>query len=116
MLGKIASGIDPIAEKQSTAVRCVTLGEAFKDYLRTRKTLKPKTLYDYENVMRTAFDDWHKKPLLFITKDKVAKKHSILGKERGEAYANLSMRVLRALFNFAAGQYEDARGRAFSNY
>ncbi|TID99820.1 integrase, partial [Legionella pneumophila] len=32
--------------------------------------------------------------------------------EHGEAYANLAMRVLRALFNFAAGQYEDAQGKS----
>jgi hypothetical protein len=43
--------------------------------------------------------------------DKVAKHHEKLGKENGEAYANLAMRLLRALFNFAAGQYEDAQGR-----
>ena len=30
----------------------------------------------------------------------------------GEAYANLAMRVLRALFNFAAGQYEDSQGKS----
>ena len=38
--------------------------------------------------------------------------HEKLGEEHGHAYANLAMRVLRALFNFAAGQYEDAQGRS----
>ena len=62
--------------------------------------------------MRVAFSDWQNKPLLTITKDKIIKRHTILGEERGQAYANLAMRLLRALFNFASGQYEDAQGRS----
>lgn len=112
LLGKIATGIDPIAEKQSAKASVVTLAEVFEDYLNARKSLKPKTLYDYKNTMRIAFTDWKKKPLLTITKDKVIKYHEKLGEKHGNAYANQAMRVLRALFNFAAGQYEDAAGRS----
>lgn len=112
LLGKIASGTDPIAEREEKKAQAVTLIEVFETYKATRKTLKPKTLYDYERVMNQSFADWHKKPLLDITKDKVAKRHTLLGKKNGHAYANLSMRVLRALFNFAAGQYEDSQGRS----
>ena len=52
--------------------------------------------------MNRAFAAWKDKPLLSITKDKVAKLHTSLGETQGEAYANLAMRLLRALFNFAA--------------
>ena len=31
----------------------------------------------------------------------VSKRHNKIGSERSEAYANLAMRFLRALFNFA---------------
>ena len=112
LLGKIATGVDPIAEKQSAKVNSVTLQEAFNDYLKARKELKRKTLYDYKNVMRVAFADWNNKPLLSITKDKIAQRHNMLGEQRGKAYANLAMRLLRALYNFAAGQYEDAKGNS----
>lgn len=112
LLGKIATGIDPIAEKQSDVVRAVTLKETWQDYTKARKSLKPKTLYDYEKIMQAAFQDWQNKPLLYITKDKIVKRHTMLGEERGQAYANLAMRLLRALFNFAAGQYEDIQGRS----
>lgn len=112
LLGKIATGIDPIAEKQEAKVRAVTLLEVFNDFLKTRKGLKPVTIYGYKRVVNLAFADWQDKPLLSITKDKIAKRHAQLGKESGEAYANLSMRILRAIFNFAAGQYEDAQGRS----
>ncbi len=112
LMGKIASGIDPLAEKRATKAREVTLKEVMEAYLIARKSLKPKTLYDYGRALNIAFSSWANKPLLDITKDKVAKLHTHLGAEHGQAYANLAMRVLRALFNFAAGQYEDSQGRS----
>src|SRR3990167_2776239 len=45
LMGKIAIGIDPIAEKKSTKVKAVTLAEVFQDYLKSRKELKPKIIY-----------------------------------------------------------------------
>jgi integrase len=112
IIGQIATGINPIAEKQALKVNNITLDEVFNDYKLARKSLKHNTLYNYERVLTIAFASWGNKPFLSITKDKVAKHHEKLGKENGEAYANLAMRLLRALFNFAAGQYEDAQGKA----
>lgn len=112
IIGQIASGGDPIADKRADKMRGVTLNEVFNDYIQVRKTLKQTTLTNYQQIINKAFDNWGNKPLLSITKDKIAKHHENLGKEHGEAYANLAMRVLRALFNFAAGQYEDAEGRS----
>lgn len=88
LLGKIATGIDPIAEKQEIKVKAVTLSQVFEDYLHARKGLKPKTTYEYKRIIELAFGDWKNKPLLVITKDKIAKRHATLGKESGEAYAN----------------------------
>lgn len=114
LLGKIATGIDPIAEKQVAKAQSITLSEAFQDYSVIRKaSLKLKTLASYESVLNGAFADWKNKPLLAITKDKIQKRHALLGEEHGEAYANLAMRILRAIFNFAIGKYEDAQGRSF---
>lgn len=112
LLGKIAADIDPIAEKQEAELRTATLAEAFADYLSARKTLKPKTIKDYRGVMQNAFSQWQRKPLISITKDMVERRYRQLGDERGKAYANLSMRVLRAIFNFAASKYEDTQGRS----
>lgn len=111
-IGQIATGIDPIAEKQGMKINSMTLNDVFNDYKKARKSLKHNTLYNYERVLNVAFYGWGNKSFLSITKDKVAKHHEKLGKESGEAYANLAMRLLRALFNFAAGQYEDAQGRS----
>ncbi|HAT3859885.1 TPA: tyrosine-type recombinase/integrase [Legionella pneumophila] len=112
MLGQIAMGGDPIAEKKASTIIKVTLNEVFKDYLKTRKTLKPKTISNYQQILDKGFTSWKHKPILSITKDRITKYHEKLGKEHGEAYANLAMRILRALFNFAAGQYEDAKGNS----
>lgn len=112
ILSQIACGIDPVAEKKSARMAQVSLKEVFDDYLKARKALKPATKTNYEQVLNKAFTQWLDKPIVNISKDNIARQHEKLGQAHGEAYANLSMRVLRALFNFAAGQYEDAQGRS----
>lgn len=109
VLGKVATGGDPIAEKRERYARSVSLMEVYRDYLATRKDLKDSTIHDYNRIMNTAFKDWLKKPIAEITKDMVERKHRELGK-RSEARANNSMRVLRALINHAMSKYEDAKG------
>lgn len=111
LLGKIATGIDPAAERKEKRARMITLQEVFEDYLKARKSLKPLTINDYKRSMFEAFEDWKNKPLCDITKDMIAKRHTQMG-ERSHARANLAMRLLRALFNFAAGEYENAQGQS----
>lgn len=112
LLGQIAKGINPLTEKKAAKAKTITLKEAFRDYIQARKTLKPKTAHSYSLIVTSAFESWYNKPITSITKDKIAQRHEILGKERGQAYANLAMRILRALFNFATTQYEDADGKS----
>ncbi|HNP50799.1 MAG TPA: Arm DNA-binding domain-containing protein [Nitrosomonas nitrosa] len=112
LLGHIATGRNPIAEKKQAVLKSTTLKQAFDDFVRVRKNLKERTLYDYRRLMKVAFVDWQDKALTNISKDMVTKRHSKIGAERGEAYANLSMRFLRALFNFAIAQYEDGAGHS----
>ena len=109
LLGKVATGIDPIAEKRANEARSTTLIEAFEDYLKTRKDLKQGTVFDYKRSMRTAFNDWQNKALTDITKDMVQIRHQKLG-ETSHARANNAMRVLRAVFNHALHKYEDEAG------
>lgn len=109
-LAELADGINPNLKKKADKVKGITLIECFDDYLRTKTKLKPGTVHDYKRVMRAGFGDWQDKPLKEITRDMVATKHRALGKH-SHARANNSMRVLRALFNFAAEVYEDEEGR-----
>jgi len=112
LLGYIAVGRNPPAEKKYKALHGTTLKQAFDDFITVRKNLKARTLYDYQRLMKVAFADWQNKAMLDLSKDMVAKRHYKIGVERGEAYANLSMRFLRALFNFSIAQYEDGSGNS----
>jgi integrase len=107
--GKIAGGEDPIADKAQAKLESVTLGEAFEAYLKARTSLKPLTVKDMHKAMR-GFEAWMKRPLLSITRDMIARRHRELG-EASQARANLAMRYLRAVFNFAAAEYVDAKGK-----
>ncbi len=109
LLGEVASGKDPIATKQDSRLKAITLAEVFKDYLLTRKDLKPGTVKDYDRSLHWSAGDWLTKPLVGITKDMIERRHRELGK-RSQARANNAMRVLRALFNHAKAKYEDCQG------
>ena len=105
-LSSMNEGKDPNAEKHRSKERNnITLSKAFDDYLEARKDLKPKTLYDYKRLIESCFSNWKTKALLDISPEMVAKKHRALGENQGKAYANLSMRLLSAIFNFASAQY-----------
>jgi integrase len=109
VLAQLAVGGDPNEEKKAARARGVTLNQVFEDYLRARKSLKPGTIHDYKRIMRETFSDWVDRPLKRITKEDVKIRHLNRGKQ-SEARANNAMRLLRALFNFASGEYEDHRG------
>jgi len=111
LLGQVAGGKDPAAEKRAKRAKTTSLQEAFDDYLLTRKDLKTSTIHDYKRSIEGALSDWLNKALLDITKDMVELRHRTLGK-RSHARANNSMRVLRAIFNHAMHKYEDAEGKA----
>ena len=111
VLGDMTTGVDPIAERRERAIQSVTLRDAYYDYLNSRKDLKPNTLLDYKRCIEGSLGDWLQKPITSITKDMVEKRHSDLGK-RSHARANNTMRVLRALFNYALEKYENRDGSA----
>ncbi len=62
--------------------------------------------------MENALKDWQGRELRRLTKDMVAKRHQQLTRDSGGAYANLTMRVLRSVYNFAASTYEDDDGNS----
>lgn len=109
LLGEVATGKDPSAEKKAKRAKSTTLLEAFEDYLLTRKDLRPSTIHDYTRSINGPLADWQNKKLLDISKDMVELRHRELGK-KSEARANNTMRLLRALFNHAMAKYEDSRG------
>jgi len=109
LLGQVAAGKDPLAERKARVIQGTTLLQAFEDYLATRKDLKASTIHDYRRSIDGPFADWQDTPLTAITKDMVELRHRTLGKT-SPARANNAMRLLRALFNHARKKYEDAQG------
>jgi integrase len=129
----MSNGKDINAIKRASDGESITLGDAFKDFVESRD-LKDKTIHDYGLSMNNAFKGWKRKRLLDITRDMIKKKYSQIKKDaesrylrrskdgglspdkevmekRGNAQANLDMRFLRSLMNFASGQYEDRNGQ-----
>jgi integrase len=108
-LYKMSNNLDPIAIEEKKKSKNITLKQAFQEFLNTRKNLKESTIKDYQRNINIYFSDWLEKPITDINKEMVAKRHSKIGKD-APAQANLSMRVLRAILNFAMEKYEDANG------
>jgi hypothetical protein len=102
----MAQGDNPNEKKRAQRARGVTLGEAFAEFEESRKSLRPSTVRHYRAAMRLAFPDWRPKPLMDISKDMVAARHAKIGAERGPAFANHAMRVLRAVLNFSRARFE----------
>lgn len=119
-LGKVASGIDPIAERKSAKAQAITLGEVLQDYLETRgEKLKPRTRDQYRAMVTAqrkdgsplAFSDWQRKRVSDLSADLVQRRHRELSETHGPAWANLAMRVLRLLVNYAQVRFDDGSGK-----
>jgi integrase len=112
LAGLVAEGVDPIKQKAVSRAKQVTLSEVFEEYLTQRNVkLAANTEANYRTIMRRHLSDWQGVPLAKISRAMVEERHRELGKISPTS-ANKSMRVLRAIFNFANGKYEDFDGRS----
>jgi len=93
----------------------ITLGQAFEKYLSVR-SLRPRTIKIYREMVTRCLGDWEETPVTHITKNMVQTRHRELchttkfGTE-GKGQANLAMKLLRAILNFAADYYENSDGK-----
>jgi integrase len=114
VLGTIASGVNPNAQRKLARARAITLAESVEAYIETRKgarRLAPRTEYDYRRLLYGALkpdgtrkfngylSPWRARPLFSITEDMIVRRHAELA-ERSGAQANYAMRLLSAVFNF----------------
>jgi integrase len=95
MLDELRRGIDP---KHKAAT--FTLRKALDDYLAARPNLRPASIKLYRVVERV-LEEWLDRDLN-ITPEMVESKHRAIAAEIGKSTANLIMRVLRIVWNFAA--------------
>ena len=98
------------AERRAEKARAVTLSDAFTAYITARSGLKANTRGIYDRVMNRHLKDWQRKPLTALTWGMVRRRHKELSKVSPTA-ANQAMRVLRAVLNYAMGEYRDEDGK-----
>lgn len=103
----MAKGIDPNIEEKKEAIKSVTLGNALDGYLESRSNLKARTKEDYRYYIDKYAKDWKSLVLTDISKEMVASRHARIAKDNGAYPANKTMRVVRALFNYAHAKYEN---------
>ncbi|MGC3938754.1 tyrosine-type recombinase/integrase [Roseobacter sp. EG26] len=107
ILGDMADGVDPTAEKRKEAVKRMTVEKVFNTFFEARPHLADATV---ENYSRTGFiylRSWAKKPINEITRQMVLKKHQEMSRNNGKITANDSFRHFRAVYNFIAATEEN---------
>lgn len=93
-------------QRSREETRFVSLSVVFRDYRRTRK-LSPRSVLAYDFVIRKCLADWLDRDITTITKDEVVQRHfKITHTDGNPTEANVCMRLLRALFNFAIANYD----------
>jgi integrase len=112
---KILSGAAVVNLVQHDEAACITLLQVLENFLAVRK-LRPNTVKSYTQITKRCLGDWLDAPITSITRDMVQTRHRDLTKTTkqgtsGEVQANMSMRVLRTLLNFAANNYETPNGQ-----
>jgi len=116
VLNFISEGINPNKLKSgSLAKHEITLQKVFDDYCVSKHNIKSSTMKNYISIFNNYLNDWKKKPIAEISRDMVEQRHRDIGKGNGKfeespTRANTTMRLVRALFNYAHGQYEDNKG------
>lgn len=114
-LSSMLDGKDPIAEKKRDTAYSLTLRDIADKYLKARRELKESSKADIEKHLNKSFSDWASRPAVEINRDKVASRFAELT-EKSPAQANQAFRILRALLNFARGEYHhDGRSIIIEN-
>ncbi len=120
-LADVGRGANPIAvrrreaeqarvqERQELSVRGV-----WEEYRAAKRQLRARTIGEYDYALRTYCADWFDRPLSALTKSFIAEEHTRIrelvargARSRlvtGNSTANGVMRIVRALWNFAAEQ------------
>lgn len=115
VLGDMADGHDPVAERKRRTAVAVTLRDVAEDYIENKrrksdgKPLADRSKADIRRHLRASFDGWADKPIASIDRDKVARKYKELA-GRSHAQANQAMRIMSALVNYARGRHRGPSG------
>lgn len=98
------------AERKAETAKAATLEQACGAYLNARR-LRPNTRAAYRRALDKHLSDWRSKPVTAINRNMVRYRHRALARSSPFA-ADYAMQVLRAVLNYAAGEYRRADGRS----
>lgn len=100
-LADLSDGVNPVEQRRVEAVSNISLGDAYQAYKRSRK-LKATTLRGYDGVAKNHLRKLLDRPLKEIGRQLIIEIHAGI---ESPAQADLTMRILRAIFNFAKYEY-----------
>lgn len=100
-LAELSDGVNPNEQRRVEALSVITLAEVYSAY-RDSRNLKETTLRGYDGVIRNHLRDFEPRPLKELDRRSVIDIHAAID---SKAQADLTMRVLRAIFNFAKYEY-----------
>lgn len=101
LLLRMAKGENPNEVKRQKTLDGITLWDAIGNYVDGKKNLSNTTLRNLKFATEKWFADWQKIPLQTISKEMVFKRHKKIGEEVGNTTANIALRLLRTVYNFA---------------
>jgi len=102
-LNALSVGLNPNEVERARRLADATLREVYEDYLAAKK-LTASTLRGYRSIIESYLNAYQDKQLTGITEELVKKEHRRIS-QASAAQADLVMRFLRALFNFAKYEY-----------
>jgi integrase len=106
VLGEMADGRDPNAERRVVRASSMTLHEAFDDFL-ARRPLAPSSVPNYRRTVDVYLCDWAAKPIAEISRRMVLDRHRHISEASGKVTANNVMRHLRSAYNFTAAAHDE---------
>ncbi|WP_439124192.1 tyrosine-type recombinase/integrase [Marivita sp.] len=107
VLGDMADGVDPTAEKRRKAADKITVEKAFNKFFDTRPDLAKATMDNYSRTGFIYLKSWANKPINEITRQMVLKRHQEMSRNNGKVTANDSFRHFRSVYNFIAATEDD---------
>lgn len=110
ILGDMAKGLDPARTRDIKNNVGPTLRQAFDEYMKS-KEFRPLTRYNYPRLIKKNLGDWLDKPVTAISRGMVDQRFKELSRgsaigTSGKGTANLTMKILRAVLNYAALAHE----------
>lgn len=102
-LNNLSQGVNPNERDRALRLAEKTLLEVFEDYVHF-KELSSTTLRGYQSVVDVYLVAYQNRPIRALTEDIIKKEHRRIT-ESSPAQADMTMRVVRALFNFARYEY-----------